>query len=120
MDERAIDQNVVEELVDVIADGDPELFLELVGMFVSEGPPRASRIGAAVSQGDLATVEREVHALRGAAGNLGAHRVVTRAEVLQAAARAGNRPLIGPLADDLLQELSRALSELCSLADRYR
>ena len=50
------------------------------------------RIQAALSVGDLATVEREAHTLRGMAGNIGAEAVQTAVGVLENAIKQGADP----------------------------
>ncbi len=120
MHEDVIDQTVVDELVEGIADGDPGLFLELVAMFASDGPRRATRIAAAARTGDLETVEHEVHALRGAAGNLGALQVASLAEALQVSSRRQDHAEVARLAAEIEARLEASVLALQMLADGYR
>jgi HPt (histidine-containing phosphotransfer) domain-containing protein len=115
-----IDQTIVEELVQDVADGDPSLLFELVDMFAIEGPRRSARISAAASTGDFATLDGEAHALKGSAGNLGARQVAQLAELLCAEGRRGESRAALRLADQLAREIDAAVRELARVAAGYR
>jgi PAS domain S-box-containing protein len=64
-------------------DTSPELVPELVGLFVADARERIARIGAALTAGDLAVVDHEVHALGSSSatyGLPGVHRLARRCE----------------------------------------
>jgi HPt (histidine-containing phosphotransfer) domain-containing protein len=82
-----INMEVVEELLSLSGDGDPELLVDLIRMYLEDGPHKLREIDQGLADGDWDRVERAAHSLKGSAGNLGAFLVQQDCEVLQAASR---------------------------------
>lgn len=67
-----IDPDVIQSLKDLGGEDEPELFRELVGMFLRDTPPRLEALGQALESGDANELERVAHAMKSSCGNLGA------------------------------------------------
>jgi CheY-like chemotaxis protein/HPt (histidine-containing phosphotransfer) domain-containing protein len=63
--------------------GDPELFVEVVQLFLADCPARVAAIRAAVDAGDAERIRVTSHALKGSAGNLSAGALVSTARTLE-------------------------------------
>ena len=70
-----------------LMDGDRELLLELIGVFLEDAPQRIQAVRGALADRDADAVYRAAHALKGSAGNFGAPEVVSRANRLEALAQ---------------------------------
>jgi HPt (histidine-containing phosphotransfer) domain-containing protein/signal transduction histidine kinase/DNA-binding response OmpR family regulator len=71
-DTSPIDPDVIQSLKDLGGEDEPELFRELVGMFLRDTPPRLEALGQALESGDANELERVAHAMKSSCGNLGA------------------------------------------------
>lgn len=85
MDPELFDPAVIDGL---LALGDPAFLDELLALFVEDLDSRLPRLREAVAAGDLVTIGSDAHALKGAAGNIGARRVADAATALEQQARA--------------------------------
>ena len=83
----AIDMTVVDELLSLSEGGDPELLVDLIRMYLDDGPIKLAEIVEGLAEQDYDRVERAAHSLKGAAGNLGAIMVQADCERLQVASR---------------------------------
>jgi HPt (histidine-containing phosphotransfer) domain-containing protein len=63
--------------------GDPELFAEVIQLFLADCPVRVAAINAAVEARDAEGIRVAAHALKGAAGNLSATGLVAAARTLE-------------------------------------
>jgi HPt (histidine-containing phosphotransfer) domain-containing protein len=63
--------------------GDEQIFTDLCDAFLDDVPQRLDAIRRAVSTGDARTLQREAHALKGAAGAFDALDVVSAARQLE-------------------------------------
>lgn len=82
-----LDMSVVEELLSITDDGDPELLLDLVQMFLEDGPNKVRAVTEGIAAGDFESAERAAHSLKGSSGNLGARQLQNVCEQLQIATR---------------------------------
>jgi len=95
------------DLDDVLARvaGDWDVLAELAVDFAAEFSDFDTRVGSEIEAGDLQTVQRSLHSLKGAAGNMGAHALSALAREGEAALRAGQvdqaRAQLVPLAEEL-------------------
>jgi PAS domain S-box-containing protein len=96
--------------------GDRTLLAELVEIFRGQWPSLIASLKSAALAGDVATVERHAHALRGSVASLGGRASADLAMALETGARAGSIDgAIGRL-DALERELARleaGLTEFC-------
>lgn len=67
-----IDPDVIQSLKDLGGEDEPELFRELVGMFLRDTPPRLEALRSALDTGNADELERTAHAMKSSCGNLGA------------------------------------------------
>lgn len=84
---QVLDMTVVEELLSLADDGDPELLLDLIQMFLDDGPGKVQAVVAGVAAGDFDQAERAAHSLKGSSGNLGARLLQNVCEEMQLATR---------------------------------
>jgi len=82
-----INMDVVEELLSLTGEGDPELLVDLIQMYLEDAPHKLNEINAGLADQDWERVERAAHSLKGSAGNLGAIFVQEDCEILQVASR---------------------------------
>src|SRR5262249_14494754 len=87
--------------------GDAELLGEMIELFLKEYPRLQAEIDAAVDQHDGRRLKLAAHTLKGAAGIVGAGRVVALAEQLEGIAGQETPPSAKALAQELGQELER-------------
>lgn len=103
------------ELLHELTGGDAELMLELLRLMREELPMHRARLQRAGAVGSLEDLARAVHALRGAAGNLGASALREACATVEEAARSqldgiarGHLPALFRELDRLESELTRA------------
>lgn len=117
---QVLDMAVVEELVSLSDDGDPELLLDLIELFLADGPTKVAMVEQGLAAGDFEQMERAAHTLKGSSGNLGARLLQDTCEKLQQSTRsrdlAATKALV-PLLPAQLAEVNRALEDL---RRRYR
>jgi CheY-like chemotaxis protein len=89
-------------------DGDEELLLELVGMFLDQYPALMAEIGEAISAGEEAQLRRVAHTLKGSAQVIGGHLVAAAALQLEQLGRDGQLEAAGAA----LRELELRAAEL--------
>ncbi len=109
-----LDMTVVDELIALCDDGDPELLIDLIGMFLDDTPGKIDSVLEGVRTGDLAKIERAAHSLKGSSGNLGARHLQDACEQLQLLSHRGDLdgvrrasaqlvPVFGDVRDALMQ-----------------
>ena len=91
----AITRPAGDEVFDVataltLVDGNREFLRELTSIFVQESTTMVCGIGQAIMSWDAELLERTAHALKGAAGPVGAHRTARTASTLQQLGRKRN------------------------------
>jgi signal transduction histidine kinase/DNA-binding response OmpR family regulator len=62
---------------------------EVIGLFLSDTPPRLEALAKAVTEQDAEALARAAHALKGGASNVGAKAIQQHADALEAAAKEG-------------------------------
>ena len=86
-----IDPVMIEQLRD-LDNGDGELLVELIEMFIADLAVHLAEISTAAGRDDHATIARAAHALVGSAANIGAGRLSGMARALERATAAGRPP----------------------------
>lgn len=119
MSETIIDMQVIQELLDIAGDDDPELLLDLIDMFLEDGPTKVDRIVHGSQGQDLEDVTAAAHALKGSSGNLGAHHLMNLSEALQVAGRAADTDSVKRLVPELEVAYRAVDSALRDLRSRY-
>ena len=57
----ALDRNVLEELLSFASDGDPDLLLDLIQMFLEDSPSKVAAVREGLEAGDFEKAERAAH-----------------------------------------------------------
>ena len=102
-------REVVQNLRELYPDGDT--LREFIDLFLSDSPPRLQHLLAAARAGDLDAVWKGAHGLRGSCVLVGAQRLETLLEGIEAGIRRGELPGEADLAalSDALEEAAAAL-----------
>ena len=97
----------------LLADTDQEFVLSLIALFRTHGEEIHAEIVHAAENGDMKTLERSVHSLKGAAGNIGAAELRACCQKVEHAAHRGElNPDDVRRVGDLLHGTSNALQEI--------
>jgi PAS domain S-box-containing protein len=107
---RLLDLKRIEELRRL----DSRLFSRLVSLYVRGAEERASSLEDALGKGDLSTVRRAAHSLKGSSANIGANKMRELAETLE---QLGYKGDLGG-APALFEELRRALGPTSEALER--
>jgi two-component system sensor histidine kinase/response regulator len=91
-----------------VSDGDMEFARDLVQLFIESGDAALRDITVALQRGDLATVGRVAHSLKGSSANIFAQPASAAAGRLEHAARAGHSDQLSELEQQLRLEANRA------------
>jgi len=107
-----LDHAVLEELLSFADDGDPELLVDLIQMFLEDSPSKVEAVTDGLAVGDFDKAERAAHSLKGSSGNLGARLVQDVCEQLQLSTRNHELDTSRELAPKLAEYYTAAASEL--------
>jgi len=110
-----LDITQLEVLRGLQQDGEPDLIVELVGVYFDQAGPIVAELHDASGRVDAAAVARAAHALKGVSANLGVRRVVALCAGLEERALAGE--LDG--ADTVLRHLDDELADARRALDAY-
>lgn len=111
-----LDATILAQLRD-LDDGALGLVQEMLRLFCEDTPERLEALEAACAQNDGTALAETAHAIKGAAGTMGASRVRALAAALEAAGRSGS-PLPGSLSGQL-QGLKDAYREAVAALEQY-
>lgn len=118
--EPVLDMSVVEELLSFADDGDPELLLDLIQMFLEDGPSKVQAVTQGLAAGDFDQAERAAHSLKGSSGNLGAKLLQDVCEAMQLATRQHQLEESRRLAPKLAAKFAEAEVALRQLLATYQ
>ena len=99
-------------------DGDAELLLMLIAVYLEDSVELLSRLGAAIDARDAASAERAAHSLKGLAANFDGFPAVEAALVIETATRQGDWPTTTAGLPLLEQEVSRLRQALADYQQR--
>ena len=102
------DAEVLAQLGDPAAGGDPEFLAEVASIFLDETPGRLDAMRDAVSRGDAEALARMAHALKSGCGSLGLRRMQALCGDVEAGAAHGAVEAATGLVTALTDELVRA------------
>lgn len=88
-------------------DGDRELLLMLIGVYLEDSQALVERLVAVIDKRDAAESQRAAHSLKGLAANFDGAPAAQAALVIEAAARQGDWPVVTAGLPPLEQEVSR-------------
>ncbi len=106
---RVLDLGVIEMLKGLGGDDEPDLFVELVDLFLEDARGNLEALRDALDRTDAEEVERVAHMLKSSCGNVGATPLASTCFELEQLGRA--RRLSG--ATDLLASALREFEEVC-------
>ncbi|HEX5050865.1 MAG TPA: Hpt domain-containing protein [Planctomycetota bacterium] len=118
--DQILDMSVVEELLSFSDDGDPELLLDLIQMFLDDGPCKVQAVSEGLAAGDFDKMERAAHSLKGSSGNLGARLLQETCEQMQIATRNKKLEDSRRLATELVANFNQAEIALRKLLDGFK
>jgi len=117
--EQVLDMAVVEELLSLTDDRNPELLLDLIQMFLDDGPRKVDAVLQGLRAGDFEQMERAAHSLKGSSGHLGAHLLQDVCEQIQVTSNKRDPALASRLAQQLTARFAEAQRALRALQQRY-
>jgi HPt (histidine-containing phosphotransfer) domain-containing protein len=97
-----LDPAVVESLRQLTPPGEPDVLVEILGVFLTDVPRRIAQLKAAWRGGDAAGVQRAAHSLKGSSGNIGADALFDVCRQLDDRAKSGELRL-----EELIAALDR-------------
>jgi signal transduction histidine kinase/ligand-binding sensor domain-containing protein/DNA-binding response OmpR family regulator len=106
------DDGIDWEQLQTVTDGDAAFEQELVQLFIESGDAGLRDIRDAINSGDLGTLQRASHKLKGASANMHAQLVSLAAARLEEAARAGAHAQIALLEEELRRQTERTFAAL--------
>lgn len=113
-----LNMEVIDELLALSDDGDPELLVDLIEMYLADGPTKLEAIERGIAAGDWESVERAAHSLKGSSGNLGATYVLATSDRIQNACREHKTSTVPADAKALAQYLKDAEAALRGVLSR--
>jgi len=116
---QVLDMAVVEELLSLSDDGDPELLLDLIRLFLDDGPAKIDALVSGLAERDFEKMERAAHALKGSSGNLGARLLQDTCERLQLSTRKRDLTTSAELAPRAEAQFADVRDALQGLQRRY-
>jgi len=115
----ALDMSIVEELLSFADDGDPELLVDLIQMFLQDGPSKVRAITEGLEEGNLEKVERAAHSLKGTSGNLGARYLQDSCEKMQIASRQNEIDEVRKITPSIVSQYAEVEIALRDLLGNY-
>ena len=107
-----LDQNVLDELRKLEADGAPDLLADLIGLFQQETPPLLDSIHDAVATGNADKLRAAAHTLKGSSSSLGARGLAALSADLEGRGREGSVDGAAALLEPLTAEYARVCTAL--------
>jgi CheY-like chemotaxis protein/HPt (histidine-containing phosphotransfer) domain-containing protein len=102
-----LDQGVIASLRELGGEDDPDLFIELVNLFLSDTPERLRALSEAMERRDPTALERAAHALKSSSANLGALELSALFRDIEAAGREKDLSRAAPLVARSRSEFER-------------
>ncbi|MGI9513829.1 MAG: ATP-binding protein [Anderseniella sp.] len=109
--DQVLDERVLRDLQD-IGSGDPAFVRRMVDLFENNADPALERLQQAAENPDIAVLADAAHALKSMASNLGASRLVSACEAVEAAARNGEQFDVGGSLRLISDEMAAARTAL--------
>ena len=113
----AVDRTEIQELLDFDKEYAESLLSKLVGLLEASAPRRIHEMRRALGKQDFKQLEREAHALKSSAGNLGASKVQIASQELEDLASNEHVQEASHLIDALELQVNQAISELRQLIE---
>ena len=107
-----IDLTMLDNLRSLQREGEPDLVVEVIDLFLHDAPARFQLLREAAQRGDLVAGGNAAHTLRGSAGHLGAKTLSTLCGRFEDKARAGAAFDVAFAAAVIEEELARVCGAL--------
>lgn len=104
----AIDMAVLRSFEEIQAEGEPDLIVELIDLYLKDAPSKLASMQEAVAGEDAASLRRAAHGLRGSSASIGAVQVAALCEGLEHASRVDSAGQAAALVGQLERELEDA------------
>ena len=114
----AVDLAVLHDFEKIQLDGEPDLIVELIDLYLEDAPRRVGVMRESLAKKNWLSVKREAHSLRGSSGNLGAFQMALICDEIEVIESGDPSPSVELLINCLEQELERVLHTF--LAERHR
>jgi HPt (histidine-containing phosphotransfer) domain-containing protein len=114
-----IDRELLANLIDLM-EGDRELVIEVMDLFLEDAPQRIEAIVTAVDDGDPGELMRAAHSLKGSAANLGARGLSGLCANLEHRGRKGSVAGTQMICTALHREFDAVRAALVAERDRLR
>lgn len=114
----AVDLAVLASYETVQVEGESDLVVELMDLYVEDAPRRMAVMRESLAKRNWLSVRREAHSLRGSSGSLGALQMAVICDEIEGIESADLDPRIEVLLGSLEQEFARVLRIF--LAERQR
>jgi len=116
----AIDQTVLDELRVYQREGGPDIIGDLIGLFLSDTPPRLTDLSSQIEAGDAAGIASAAHALKGSSAQLGAMHLSALCREVELFGRShdsGDLSGVAILAEQVFAEYGRVERALAMMRD---
>jgi HPt (histidine-containing phosphotransfer) domain-containing protein len=111
-EEPILDQGVLQSLEELGGDDDPDLFVELIDLFLQDAPHRIDELRRGLEQGDVKLLERAAHTLKSSSANVGALPLSALCKRMEEHARRNVRTELPDLLERALRMWSRVEAAL--------
>lgn len=102
----AVDMTVLSGLEGAQADGEPDLIVELIDLYLEDTPRRLAAMSALLAQRDALSLRRAAHGLKGSSATLGAARTARLCESVEEMSHDSSLAAVATLLDGLEQEFA--------------
>ncbi|HWZ93900.1 MAG TPA: Hpt domain-containing protein [Opitutaceae bacterium] len=110
-----LDQEAIDNLRMLDADGGDTFLREIIGVFIEDAPQRIAEIDQSLASGDTATFIRAAHTIKGSSSNVGAAALRAAAEKLEHYAKKNGLVDVATLIADVKTEFASAKTALNGL-----
>ena len=114
----ALDETVLAALAEAQEEGEPDLIVELIDLYLDDAPQWTAAIRAAITEPDAIALKRAAHTLKGSSGSMGVRQVAEVCRLMEQM-ECGALVATGEVLLELLdREFERARAALMSERDR--
>jgi two-component system, sensor histidine kinase and response regulator len=111
----ALDAAVLESLRQLNQAGQPDIVHEVLTVFLADAPVRVAAIDEAIRSGEGQSLQRAAHALKGAAGSIGATSLQASCRELEEIGKAGTLDGAPDLGRRIHEEFARVRTEIAEI-----
>ncbi len=112
----AIDWGVLATLEEIREEGEPDLIVELIDLYIEDAPHWVEAMRLAAAAKDATMLKRAAHSLKGSSGSLGVRQVAETCRMLE---QSNGSDSVGKV-EELLQLLDREFGQACDALSAER